>query len=245
MAFCEMEADRNIATATYLPSEFHRIVTLDNKVTVDFEKTIPLLVFQPNNEKMIQDAHKEAPIYRNMFPFGSKRESYDPSIRQRIKEGKRINYIYNKGEDYQYMTTDQNELDRQWREKNYLEQVSNIYCANHIGVKLRSMGIDAASLKRRDKIPEDSVELMAAVEHNRWNMEKLLVGFEPMEQERRKEIKQYESVGDKQVLKVTKDEIKKLKKEQYIHNCIAPFNDLLEESKKYDRLIVENITDVL
>ena len=112
MAFCEMESDRNIAAATYLPSEFHKIVPLDDNVTVDFERTIPLLVFQPNNEKMIQDAHKAAPIYRNMFPFGSKRESYDPSIRQRIKEGKRINYIYNKGLEYQYMTTNQDELDR-------------------------------------------------------------------------------------------------------------------------------------
>ena len=245
MAFCEKEADRNIAAAVYLPSEFHRIIYKEDKVTVDYEKTIPLLVFQPNNEEMIRNAHNEAAFYRNVFSFGSKRESYDPSIRQRIKEGKRINHIYNKGLDYQNMTTNQEELDQEWREKPYLEQVSNIYCANHIGVKLRSMGIDEAALQRGEKIPEKYLDVMAAVEHNRWNMEKLLMGFEAMEQRRRLEIKHYEEIGDHKIPKDVNDALKKLKKEQYIHYCIATFQELFQSSRDYDYLIVKNLTDVL
>ena len=245
MAFCEKEADRNIAAAVYLPSEFHRIIYKEDKVTVDYEKTIPLLVFQPKHEEMIHNAHKESPFYRNVFSFGSTRESYDPSIRQRIKEGKRINHIYNKGLDYQHMTTDQEELDQEWREKSYLEQVSNIYCANHIGVKLRSMGIDEEALHQRNKIPEKYMDVMAAVEHNRWNIEKLLMGYEAMEQKRRLEIKHYESIGDHKVPKDVNDKLKKLKKEQYVHYCIATFKELLVGSRDYDYLIVRNLTDVL
>ena len=194
---------------------------------------------------MIHHAQNEASFYRNMFSFGSKRESYDPSIRQRIKEGKRINHIYNKGLDYQNMTSNQDELDREWRGKSYLEKVSNIYCANHIGVKLRSMGIDKSALSRGEKIPEKYLDVMAAVEHNRWNMEKLLMSFEALEREHRLEIKQYESIGDGKIPKEVNDELKKLKREQYTHNCIAAFNELLSGDRDYDYLIVRNLTDVL
>lgn len=242
VALCESDADKNIAAAVYLPSEFHRIVRNDDD-SVNYEKTIPLLVYQPKNETLVRNVHDDTKFYENMFAFGSQKESYDPSIRQRIKEGKRINYIYDKGLDYQYLTSDQDELDRQWREKKYVEQMSNIYCANHIGVKLRSVGIGEKELNCGDKIPKNYIKLMAVVEHNRWNIEKLLVGFEPLEQLRRQEFKNSET--NRKIPEDVKKEIKKLKDKQYIHNCIAPFNELLEGSKDYDYLIVKNLTDVL
>lgn len=244
MAFCEMEKpDNNIAGAVYLPKEFHQIVRSEDK-KINWEKTIPIFVFQPQNEVLVRNAQREVPLYENVFSFGSIRESYDPSIRQRIHEGKRINYIYEKGLDYLYMTSDQNELDSSWRSKTFLEQVSNIYCANHIGVKLRSMNVDEDALRRKDKIPASYVPLMAAVEHNRWNIEKLLVGFDPIEESVRKNLKAKEKQGG-QEFEDEKKRLKDLKKDQYEHYCIAPFNELLNSDKEYDFLIVKNLTDVL
>lgn len=243
MAFCEMDADRNIAAATYLPSEFHKIV-FDDKGNVDYEQTIPLFVFQPKNERLVHNANKETAYYRNMFSFGSQHESYDSSIRQHIEEGKFINHIYCKGDDYQYRTTNKEKLDYEWSKLSFLDQKSNIYCANHIGMKLRSMGMGSKTLLRGERIPERYVELMSVVEHNRWNMEKLLMGYEPMERSKRLELKNYEKTHGN-LTNEDKKEIKDLKTKHYIHNCIAPFNELLEESKKYDYLIVRNLTDVI
>lgn len=230
MAFCDKEADRNIAAATYLPSEYHNIYRQEDG-SVDYEKTIPLYIYQPDNEKLVHSANKETKFYENMFSFGSMKESYYSSIRQRIEEGKRINYIYNKNWGYQYMTSSQDKLDRDWRKLSYLKQASNIYLANHIGVKLRSMGIDSKALQRGEKIPEEHIERMAIVEHNRWNVEKLLVGFEPMTKSF------WKSLDSKQ--------INEYKDEKYIHNCIASFDDLDYSTQDYDRLIVKNLTDVL
>lgn len=246
MAFCEMEKpDKNIAGAIYLPSEFHRIERFEDTNKINWEKTIPIFVFQPQNEELVRNAQQEAPLYENIFSFGSMRESYDPSISQRIREGKRINYIYNKGEDYLYMTSDQEELDRKWRERSFLNQVSNIYCANHIGVKLRSMGIDEEALLRKEKIPEKYEKVMAAVEHNRWNVEKLLLGFDSVEESRWRQLKEMESLKESDAFKKEMKELKTLKNDQYVHHCIAPFDQLLEDYQKYDYLIVRNLTDVL
>lgn len=246
MAFCDIEKpDKNIAGAIYLPSEFHRIERFEDTHKINWEKTIPIFVFQPQNEELVRNAQREAPLYENIFSFGSMRESYDPSISQRIREGKRINYIYNKGEDYLYMTSDHEELDRKWREQSFLNQVSNIYCANHIGVKLRSMGIDEEGLRRKDKIPEEYEKVMAAVEHNRWNVEKLLLGYDPVEESRWRQLKEMESLKESDAFKKEMKELKTLKNDQYIHHCIAPFNQLLEDYQTYDYLIVRNLTDVL
>lgn len=242
MAFCDMQADRNIAAASYLPYEFHKIIRDEETHKVNYEHTIPLLIYQSENEELVRSSQASAPMCENMFSFGSMRESYDPSIRQRINEGKRINYIYSKDDDYVYMTSSQDVLDTLWK-KSYLEQVSNIYCANHIGVKLRSVGINEKDLLRGEKIPDKLIDQMAAVEHNRWNMEKLLMGYDPIEASRRQRLKAMEPLKESDAFRTEIEKLKKLKKNQYVHHCIAPFGELLEEYKKYDYLIVRNLTD--
>ena len=228
LAMCQREADKNIAAALYLPSEFHNIEYKDEKKTeIDFKKTVPVFVFQPESEEMLKTANQGIAMFKNIFPFGSVKESYDPSIRRRISEGKRIGYIYNRGEDYAFMTSDQEELDRQWRNMKYADQMSNIYSASHIGVKLRSVG-------NCSKLTEEEIQLLAVTEHNRWNVEKLLMGFESLPKLERD--KQSDAEGLK--------ELKKLKK-QFKHYCIEPYRELIEDDKKYDILIVKNLGDII
>lgn len=228
LAMCQKEADKNIAAALYLPNEFHNINYKDKDNTiVDFESTIPIFVFQPESEEMLKTANGEINMFKNIFPFGSVKESYDPSIRSRISEGKRIHYIYCRGENYAFMTSDQDELDRQWRDTKYADQMSNIYSASHIGVKLRSVG-------NRSQLTEEEIQLLAVTEHNRWNVEKLLMGFEALPKLER------DKQGDAEGLK----ELKKLKK-QFKHYCIEPYRELNEADKKYDILIVKNLGDII
>lgn len=52
---------------------------------------------------------------------------------------------------------------------------SNIYQINTIEFKMRSLGMDFSKLDE-----PDVKELFAKVEHNRWNVEKLLMGYKPL-----------------------------------------------------------------
>jgi hypothetical protein len=228
VSMCEDKADRNIAAALYLPSEFHQITMKDGtKDEVDYEKTIPILVYQPESEELLKTSSQEIAMFRNILPFGSVRESYDPFVRRRILEGKRINYIYFKGEEYSYMTSDIAKLDEMWRNTKYADQMSNIYCASHIGVKLRSVG-------NRAELTDEEIKLLAVTEHNRWNVEKLLMGFEALPEKER--AKQSTPEG----LAKLKD-----KKKIFKHYCIAPYSQLLPNDCKYDTLIVKNLRDVV
>ena len=228
LAMCQREADKNIAAAIYLPSEFHEIIMKEgSKSEIDYEKTIPIFVYQPESEEMLTTAEKETAMFKNIFPFGSVRESYDPSIRRRIYEGKRIAYIYTKGFDYQYMTSDRTLLNDMWRKSSYVNQMSNIYSAAHIGVKLRSVD-------NRAELTEEDIKLLAVTEHNRWNVEKLLMGFEALPEKERATQRTPEGLAKF-----------KAKKKSFKHYCIAPYSQLLPDDCKYDTLIVENLRDVV
>ena len=228
LALCQKEADKNIAAALYLPSEFHTIEYEDEEKTrIDFEKTIPILVFQPKSEEMLKTANSEIKMFKNIFPFGSVKESYDPSIRRRISEGKRICYIYNRGENYAFMTSNQDELDEMWRNESYANQMSNIYSSSHIGVKLRSVD-------NRTQLSEEEIELLAVTEHNRWNVEKLLMGYEALPKVERE--KQCDPEGLKELKK---------KKKQFKHYCIEPYSELIPDDRKYDTIIVKNLGDII
>lgn len=227
LAICTTTADENIAAALYLPSVFHQIVTKEGTEVIDYEKTIPILVYQPESEELLKTSSADIGMFRNILPFGSVRESYDPFVRRRILEGKRINYIYSQGEDYASMTSDNTVLDRLWRNTNYANQMSNIYSASHIGVKVRSVGC-------RTELTGEEVALLAVTEHNRWNMEKLLMGYEALPKSEREKQNTAEGLGEL-----------KVKKKAFQHYCIAPYKELLDEDKKYDELIVKNLWDVV
>jgi len=59
------------------------------------------------------------------------------------------------------------------------KQWSNTYAAAHLWTKLRSIGWD----DEVDRIPNEKLGVMAKLEHIRWNMEQLLLGFAPLRPE--------------------------------------------------------------
>lgn len=235
MAFCDPMADRNIAAALYLPTEYHNIIKREDG-RVDWHETVPLMVYQPNNEELVRCAQRGTQLYANFFPFGSAAESYDPSIRRRIAEGKRVNYLYHHKDDFVAMPGEE-ELDRIWRELSYSEKMSNIYNANQIGVKQRSM----ARMEEEGVSGEELMDVMSKVEHNRWTMERLLQNYEAIPAERRVRLQGLEGEAREKEMK----EMNRLKKEEFKHYCIAPFEQLGEVEKEYDCLIVEHLEDIV
>jgi hypothetical protein len=95
--------------------------------------------------------------------------------------------------------------------------------ADHIPVKLRTAGFQIAAMVGDEKpgdldVNADMLELLAEMEHRRWNAEQLLNGW---------------------------IHGKKRNNELKIHDNIVPYEELSEEIKKYDRDAVLNIPVIL
>lgn len=233
MALCENESDANVAAALYLPEAI-------------YAKHIPVFVYQPRSGEVLKYAHKTE-RYGNIYPFGMKDECYDPLFRKRIVKAKRINYLYqlaNNGLKYEGMA-EFSVLEKYWdTELAYVFKLSNLYAANSIPIKLRSVGLDPDNVDGDTFLSPSDIASLSEVEHNRWNMERLLLGTQPMFASKRHKINDMLTNPDPDVVKQGKD-INRYLKDNFYHKDIAPYDELLESSKQYDRAIVTNILDVM
>ena len=220
IAVCNKNSTENIATALYLPDAI-------------FKSQIPIFVYQPELGKVLELAHKTA-RYKNIYPFGMQHNCYDPSLKLRILRAQRINYIYSQQNNYTYMTHKSEELDELWYQLSFADKLSNLYSANSIPTKLRCLGLEKQynpNSITAEKLSSNQIEKLARIEHNRWNIEKLLVGFRVMPNQVR------QALSPKQL---------KIQKRKYFTHCdIRPYDDLADSSKKNDRIIVSLIFDIM
>lgn len=240
-AFCDNDPEVNVAAAMYLPYEvFQRCYETKDAFS---ERAIPVFVYQPLNGYVVRRNNEDAGSgpnggkFSNMFPIGVKSDCF-VRTRDRLKWAQRINYIYEIGLTYSDM--DDEEAERKWYSNGrpYTNLLSSQYSANSIPAKLRSLGMSMSSCRA---LEPDEKRIMAEVEHNRWNVEKLLTGFRALTWSERFELNMARASS-----KVYADlRIKQLKNEFYTHPDIVSFDELNEGSKRYDYLIVSNILDII
>lgn len=185
--------------------------------------------------------------YAHIYPFGMDDMAYF-SDEIAFYQAKLINYLYCNSDNNRFPDTlvlnalsDEtiwNEADEAWGELKVSERWSNLYAAYSIRCKLDSLramrGLDKDD-HSRDQSPLSTTEIeeIAKVEHNRWNVEKLLMGYRKAKPEEDK----YDHDG------YTK-EWKSNKKNFYIHSDIRPFDDL-DEVQQLDREIAKFIPWIL
>ncbi|MBO7491663.1 MAG: hypothetical protein J6T59_04400 [Bacteroidales bacterium] len=199
--------------------------------------------YKVSGDKLMVEKRKHR--YANIYPFGMDDMAYR-SDETFLRQAKLLNYLYSTA-DYatlHYTSLDKlaampendiwNEAEKFWRSLTVAKKWSNLYCAHNISCKvatlraLRNLEPDDSSQDLRP-LNDEEVELMAFVEHNRWNTEKLLMGFrKPKRCEDRYESEQFD-----QELKRNKD--------LYIHYDILPFEKLTAASQQLDREIVKYI----
>ena len=188
--------------------------------------------------------------YANLYPFGMDGTAfYRDEIH--LKRAKLINYLYNTADYGSYrfqgaLTLDATpadqiwqEADRFWKNLTVAHKWSNLYSAYTIDTKLASLrairGLAPDDQSRdRDILLDSETALMAEVEHNRWNMEKLLLGFSKPSPE-----EDAYSVQDSFI----KDELKKNKK-HFIHPDIRPFTKL-DHIQEMDREFSKSLPWIL
>lgn len=228
LAFCDSKSEQNVAASLYLP-------------TIVYEKQIPVFVYQPGGEQVMLMA-REAKKYTNVYPFGMRSDCYDKQYFDRIKKARRIRHLYSLVDDnipFVSMPADAT-LETSWFDIQYAFQQSNLYAANSIPGKLRSIGYDA----HRDMTPEE-VDILSETEHNRWNMERLLLGFSAYKYADRKRFLDILCGEDAEAKSECKDKLNVAKKVLFKHKDIAPYDELPENVKDYDKGIVKYLPEVM
>ena len=143
-----------------------------------------------------------------------------------------FNYIYDfyfaNGETLPASIPSVEELLNKWKPVSTSNKWSNLYLADSIEFKLRSIGLDFKSAEQA-VLTEEQIEKMAYTEHCRWNMEKLLLGYRPLRDNEK------DGIAD----------VDKLKKYMFVHHMIKPYKDLTERQKQLDRNIIQKLPDIL
>lgn len=175
--------------------------------------------------------------YANIYPFGMDDMAYCTDERA-FRQAKLINYLYSTANYSTYKFKDMlaldsipekilwKEVDEKWKQLEVAKKWSNMYCAYSFRCKLDS-------LKAMGGLSEKNVKIIAEVEHNRWNVEKLLMGYRRAENDENK----YENK------KEYSDNLKK-NKDLFIHHDIRPFENL-GDIKQLDYEIAKYMTWIL
>ena len=168
--------------------------------------------------------------YANIYPFGMNETAFSADSHS-LRRAKLINYLYETAnyETYKFqgiLVLDAISEDKIWKEANtYWQKLtvalkwSNLYNSYTMRTKqralraMRGLNIDDES-RDYDTLSDYEVKQLAIVEHNRWNVEKLLMGYrKPKKDEDKYEYPDFAG---------------KLKKNKnlFIHHDIRPFNQL-------------------
>ncbi len=243
IAICIENPSQSFGMAMYLPDEVY--TRGRNQVgkpweveDEDEDKIVNIFVRQETTGSLIKsfgDAAKSNSAankrYANIYPFGMIDESFSLNYYSNHL-AMAFNYIY----DY-YFKNDKtlpsslpslNELTTIWKRIPISHQWSNLYLADSIEFKLRSIGLNHDSVQQAT-ISQSQIEELAETEHSRWNMEKLLLGYRALTAEE-------ETLND--------EEKEQLKNEMFVHHLIKPYAKLTDADKECDRNIIKMLPTI-
>lgn len=184
----------------------------------------------------------------NLYPFGMDDMAY---CRDEVsfKRAKLINYLYDTADYDNHCFTDtlvlntlsddalMKEANKSWKTLTVAKRWSNLYCAYSIPYKLASLRA-MRGLKLDDEshdqypLTDNELQQIARVEHNRWNVEELLMGY-------RKPLPEEDKYNHSQYAKALKEN-----KKLFIHHDIRPF-DKLDDVRMMDYEITRYIPWIL
>lgn len=257
IAICLNQPPVSLATGIYLPDAIYR-------------HKIPVLIRQEVSCSTLTSLESSAnDRFAHVRPFGMIDDCYDVDLNNDIIP-RLVHYIYSNFGCFETKNPTEQELAACWNDIDVIHKWSNRYHADTIPVKLRAVGYtnitryDIGDFKKIDWTGfEKHVELLAPIEHNRWNIERLLAGFDVLSEKARQELvsrfgsDKREIIEDMYHLKELKNEhflnqetselkvrikaVKKMVESAYYHDCIVPFEELSIADQNSDRVISKGI----
>ncbi len=231
VAVCFRQTQQAMAAAIYMPREV-------------FRKAIQVLVLQKHSSELIanlagigkREEEAQRMRYNIIRPFGMNTDIFAKDSVVDYRLAKLVNYVYNNMEDTKLEHI--NDIDsasglplqeKFWLQCSVSDQWSSSYNANSIPTKLRYLGLDfdTSSIEEiESRLNEPGMmEMLVHVEHNRWNTEKLLTGFRPLNKQEIQEFDQM--IADKADYKDIKALKKRYQKDwEMAHLDIVSFKDL-------------------
>lgn len=165
------------------------------------DKVIPVFIRQFTCGSLV-DIFNEGK-YKNVYPFGMWDEC-DFNGENEYRMAKKVNRTYCDANDTTFRESD---INNDWKNSGVTDQWSSMFSADSVEIKLRCVNGNI----------NDNIDILSRVEHNRWNMAQLLMGF------------------------YFDDTIKEKDKIKLVHPDIKPFDELLENTQKKDKYIVGKI----
>lgn len=235
IAICQERQEDNTSSGLHLPPELY-----------DKSRKIPIYVHLWEQGNVLNKAN-ETGQFGHIYCFGTGTVAdKDPLFEQRLDIGKRVNYVYTK-----LFSSEETSLliDEAWYSNSEANKFSSIYSGYSIPVKMRSLG---------DNFSADLAEA-CALEHRRWILSELLLGFRAFTVEEREKYKMavVHELQDKQNLgeggpdtKKEKTaawrELKVLKDSQFKHIDIDSYSGLIDDAERYkDKAILVNIPFII
>jgi hypothetical protein len=182
---------------------------------------------------------KRTQKYANLYPFGMYETAFFFSETDTCR-AQLYNYLYETAEypairflDFKVLDETPKEEIRQkandcWMKLKVSLKWSNLYAIESIPCKMASF----EAMKKEDHPldEEQQIECMAQVEHNRWNVEKLLMGYrKPQDHEDKYALTRQDEEVQKQ-----KELVYNNKKYQFVHSDIRPY-DQLDDIRRLDK----------
>lgn len=234
IAVCLHNASQSFGMAMYLPEEVYTRGRDEKKQpwqVTDKDKVINIFVRQEKTGALVKAFSKAAKNndngnkkYANLYPFGMVDDSFALD-RHNEYVAMSFDYIYdfhkNNGSLPECIPSTQMLLPK-WKTFPASIKWSNLYLADSIEFKLRSLGHTEESIKSATP-SEEQIERMAYTEHCRWNMEKLLIGYRPLN-----EHEKHGGLSNRD-----------LKDKMFIHHLIRPYKELLASDMELDRNIIK------
>ncbi len=193
---------------------------------------LPYTIITDGEEKVETRTSK----YAHIYPFGMNETAYSADNKS-LNRAKLINYLYATADYETYSFQDlkvleaidphvvRAESDRLWKDLIVSHKWSNLYSSYAIRTKLATLrairGKEPDDRKKDTQALSDyEIKEMAIVEHNRWNVEKLLMGYRKARHDE-----------DKYMNDTIHTEGLIQNKKLFIHHDIRPFEELDDVNK--------------
>lgn len=186
---------------------------------------VPVMVRQKSS--LLPDEMRSAGdgLYSGVHAFGMTDRGYDVTLPLH-RQAKLLNYFYNYSYSFGKLPTSmpREEVEEQWRKIEFVAQrYSNICNVMCIPVKMRSVGHDENDNEHFYALDSKEIKLLSEVEHNRWSVERLILGYRPADVLEREEIRK--SI-EECIRTGSGEDLKKLYKRHHVHYDICSFNEL-------------------
>ena len=197
--------------------------------TILKERNIPVLVRLRRSE--LADLLKESPLCSHLYPFGMYDRGYDVEL-PLIRMAKYLNYFYRSSYQNKEIPTDfsTEEVENAWKDECSLKmRFSNIYNVMTIPCKMHSLGHEPTDTIAFYALNQSEIESLAETEHNRWCVERLILGDRPCTDDEKKIIRQniQEIIDARSHGKDEPENLKVLYKKQYgVHYDLCAFDEL-------------------